>query len=50
MMEAAWTTETLVNVNQTRRCCNPDGSHVHFHRLEGSKSQRHFYYLLLYKF
>jgi hypothetical protein len=32
MMEAARTSETLVNFNQTRRRYNPEDSHIRTHR------------------
>jgi hypothetical protein len=38
MMEAARTSEMLVNVNQTTRCYNPEVSHLRTHRRENLKS------------
>jgi hypothetical protein len=38
MMEAARTSETLVNFYQTTRCCNPEDSHLRTHRRENLKS------------
>jgi hypothetical protein len=38
MMEAANTSETLVNVYQTTRRYNPEDSHLHTHRRENLKS------------
>jgi hypothetical protein len=38
MMEAARTSETLVNFYQTTRCCNPEDSNLHTHRRENLKS------------
>jgi hypothetical protein len=40
MMEAARTSETLVNLYQTTRCYNPEDSHLHTHRRENLKSYR----------
>jgi hypothetical protein len=40
MMEAARTSETLVNFYQTTRRYNPEDSHLHTHRLENLKSYR----------
>jgi hypothetical protein len=37
-MEAARTSETLVNFYQTTRRCNPEDSHLHTHRRENLKS------------
>jgi hypothetical protein len=38
MMEAARTSETLVQLYQTTRCYNPEDSHIHTHRRENLKS------------
>jgi hypothetical protein len=38
MMEAARTSETLVNFYQTTRRYNPEDSHLHTHRRENLKS------------
>jgi hypothetical protein len=38
MMEAARTSETLVNFYQTTRRYNPEGSHLRTHRRENLKS------------
>jgi hypothetical protein len=38
MMEAARTSETLVNFYQTTRCYNPEDSSLHTHRRENLKS------------
>jgi hypothetical protein len=38
MMEAARTSETLVNVYQTTRCYNPEDSRLHTHLRENLKS------------
>jgi hypothetical protein len=38
MMEAAKTSETLVNFYQTTRRYNPEDSHLHTHRRENLKS------------
>jgi hypothetical protein len=38
MMEAARTSETLVNFYQTARCYNPEDSTLHTHRRENLKS------------
>jgi hypothetical protein len=40
MMEAARTSETLVNFYQTARCYNPEDSNLHTHRRENLKSYR----------
>jgi hypothetical protein len=37
-MEAARTSETLVQLYQTTRCYNPEDSHLHTHRRENLKS------------
>jgi hypothetical protein len=37
-MEAARTSETLVNFYQTARCYNPEDSNLHTHRRENLKS------------
>jgi hypothetical protein len=37
-MEAARTSETLVNFYQTTRCYNPEDSNLHTHRRENLKS------------
>jgi hypothetical protein len=37
-MEAARTSETLVNLYQTTRCYNPEDSNLHTHRRENLKS------------
>jgi hypothetical protein len=42
-MEAARTSETLVNLYQTTRCYNPEDSHLHTHRRENLES-----YLAIY--
>jgi hypothetical protein len=39
MMEAARTSETLVNFYQTTRCYNPEDSNLHTHRRENLKSE-----------
>jgi hypothetical protein len=38
MMEAARTSETLLNFYQTTRCYNPEDSHLHTYRRENLKS------------
>jgi hypothetical protein len=38
MMEAARTSETLVNFYQTTRCYNPEDSNLHTQRRENLKS------------
>jgi hypothetical protein len=38
MMEAARTSETLVNFYQTTRCYNSEDSNLHTHRRENLKS------------
>jgi hypothetical protein len=38
MMEAASTSETLVNFYQTTQCYNPEDSHLHTRRCENLKS------------
>jgi hypothetical protein len=38
MVEAARTSETLVNFYQTARLYNPEDSHLHTHRRENLKS------------
>jgi hypothetical protein len=38
MMEAARTSETLVQLYQTTRCYNPEDSHLHTNRRENLKS------------
>jgi hypothetical protein len=40
-MEAARTSETLVNFYQTTRCYNPEDSNLHTHRRENLKSYLH---------
>jgi hypothetical protein len=40
MMEAARTSETLVNFYQTTRRYNPEDSHLHTHRRENLKSYK----------
>jgi hypothetical protein len=39
MMEAARTSETLVNFYQTTRCYNPEDSNLHTHCRENLKSE-----------
>jgi hypothetical protein len=39
-MEAARTSETLVNFYQTTRCYNPEDSNLHTHRRENLKSYK----------
>jgi hypothetical protein len=41
MMEAARTSETLVNFYQTTRCYSPEDSHLHTHHHENLKSYIH---------
>jgi hypothetical protein len=43
MMEAARTSETLVNFYQTTRRYNPEYSHLHIHRRENLKSYSYYY-------
>jgi hypothetical protein len=38
MMEAARTSETLVNFYQTTRCYNPEDNHLRTHRRENLKT------------
>jgi hypothetical protein len=38
MMEAARTSETLVQLYQTTLCYNPEDSHLHTHRRQNLKS------------
>jgi hypothetical protein len=45
MMEAASTSETLVNFYQATRRYNPEDSLLHNHRRENLKSYRGFIYL-----
>jgi hypothetical protein len=45
-MEAARTSETLVNFYQTTRCYNPEDSNLHTHRRENLKS--YFVYWFVY--
>jgi hypothetical protein len=40
MMEAARTSETLVNFYRTTRCYNPEDSNLHTHRRENLKSYK----------
>jgi hypothetical protein len=40
MMEAASTSETLVNFYQTTRCDNPEDSHLHTTRIHGATTQK----------
>jgi hypothetical protein len=44
MMEAARTSETLVNFYQTTRLYNPEDSHLRTHRRENLKS---YFYILI---
>jgi hypothetical protein len=43
MMEAARTSETLVNFYQTTLCYNPEDSNLHTHRRENLKSYKNAY-------
>jgi hypothetical protein len=49
-MEAARTSETLVNFYQTTRCYNPEDSNLHTHRRENLKSYLHSFYLCIKHF
>jgi hypothetical protein len=40
MMEAARTSETLVNFYQNTRCYNPEDTNLHTHRRENLKSYK----------
>jgi hypothetical protein len=40
MMEAAFTSETLVNFSQTTRRNNPEDNHLHTRRRENLKSHK----------
>jgi hypothetical protein len=44
MMEAASTSETLVNFYQTTRRCNPEDSHLHIRRRENQNLITRLYY------
>jgi hypothetical protein len=45
MMEAASTSETLVNFYQTRQHNNPEDSHLHTHHCENIKSHKQMFHL-----
>jgi hypothetical protein len=47
MLEAARTSETLLNFYQTTRCYNPEDSNLHTHRRENLKPYEGFYSLKL---
>jgi hypothetical protein len=49
MMEAARTSETLVNFYQTTRRCNPEDSHLRKHRRENLKSSFNIFHTLYLK-
>jgi hypothetical protein len=49
-MEAARTSETLVNFYQTTRCYNPEDSNLHTHRRENLKSYEIFIFISLENF